>query len=184
MVTRWDFVGSLGYKFHKLGDTTWPCRYIDSSGVSRVVGATDLKMSQHYPSLFGRTIAETYLRHLSHTRALATERRLAPCTQTQLFDDKMIMMIFQNNVCWNDSRYQSLVPRALGIPSLIVGMSCCAPKDLKTSRTVFHGHEFHGCFTAMNSRPWISRFFHGFRDDIIYIYIFIYQFILYIYIYM
>jgi len=37
-------------------------RYVDGSGVQRVAGDADLKRSQHYPILFGRAVAETFIR--------------------------------------------------------------------------------------------------------------------------
>ena len=38
-------------------------RYRDGSGVLRVMGGSELKASQHYPSMFGRCVAENVLRH-------------------------------------------------------------------------------------------------------------------------
>lgn len=50
-------------------------RYVDGSGASRVAGSTGLKASQHYPALFGRTIAETAIHHLSQSQANVAQRR-------------------------------------------------------------------------------------------------------------
>lgn len=36
-------------------------RYVDAQGIKRISGGKDLKKSQHYPILFGRTVAEKYL---------------------------------------------------------------------------------------------------------------------------
>ena len=38
-------------------------RYIDGSGVQRVCGGSELKISQHYPKLFGHTVAQAWAQH-------------------------------------------------------------------------------------------------------------------------
>lgn len=48
---------------------------MDSNGRQRVCGSVDLKGSQHYPVLFGRTVAEAAIRHLSLSREECEARR-------------------------------------------------------------------------------------------------------------
>lgn len=38
-------------------------RYVDTQGVSRVQGGSDLKSSQHYPRLFGAAIGDAWVKH-------------------------------------------------------------------------------------------------------------------------
>ena len=44
-------------------------RYVDSQGVSRICGASDLKASQHYPVRFGAAVTECFLEHYDEVQA-------------------------------------------------------------------------------------------------------------------
>ncbi|CAL1143856.1 unnamed protein product [Cladocopium goreaui] len=72
------------YKFfHKLY-LPLPCRewtsnmvkrYIDSNGIPRICGDSDLKASQHYPRRFGCAVAECFLDHYEEVRQHVKETR-------------------------------------------------------------------------------------------------------------
>ena len=51
-----------------------PCRTINSSGCVQVSGGKDLKLSQHYPVRFGRSVCEWFLNHSKEIRRTVDER--------------------------------------------------------------------------------------------------------------
>ena len=53
------------YEFWWGGCLITTFRYIDGKGLKRICGGVDLKKSQHYPALFGHSVAQLYQREAS-----------------------------------------------------------------------------------------------------------------------
>ena len=54
-------------------------RYVDAAGQQRVQGGGDLKSSQHYPKLFGSSVAQLVMsQHDFIKETMAKQQRLGP----------------------------------------------------------------------------------------------------------
>ena len=63
------------YILHSWGEHCPECRYVDSQGVTRICGASDLKSSQHYPVRFGAAVAECFLEHYEEVKTCVKETK-------------------------------------------------------------------------------------------------------------
>ena len=97
-----------------------PGRYIDSNGISRICGDSDLKASQHYPRRFGCAVAECFLDHYEEVRQHVSETRkeLQRAPRKEAKDCR-----FKTNMGYGNFKASFSVYRFIGLSGDFIGLS-------------------------------------------------------------